>query len=107
MRAHDPAASKPRGYGSAFFTMGEKGRMVKVAGKRKPPAPCAMHETDGKTSGAASCGHEAKGQSYLELPILQMVVPQTGQVPLVIGRPFLVVVCLGSVISCFFLHFMQ
>ena len=38
-----------------------------------------MHETDGKTSGAASCGREAKGQSYLELPILQMVVPQTGQ----------------------------
>lgn len=37
----------------------------------------------------------------------QMVVPQSGQTPLVIGLPFLVVLSLGSFIIFLALHFTQ
>ena len=41
------------------------------------------------------------------LPILNTLVPHLGQVPLVAGRLFFKVTCLGFLISTFFLHFMQ
>ena len=46
-------------------------------------------------------------QCYLAAPIRQMVVPQSGQVPLVIGLPFFVVLSTGFCISFFALHFTQ
>jgi len=40
-------------------------------------------------------------------PILKMRVPQTGQRPSVAGRPFFIVMALGSAISREALHFTQ
>jgi len=41
------------------------------------------------------------------LPILNSLVPQTEQIPVVAGLPFFIVVGCGSFISRFCLHFMQ
>jgi hypothetical protein len=40
-------------------------------------------------------------------PILNILVPQTGQVPSVAGRPFFIVIGLAFVISREALHFTQ
>jgi hypothetical protein len=44
---------------------------------------------------------------YLLLPILNILVPQVGHTPWVAGRPFFIVISLGSFISLFALHFTQ
>jgi len=41
------------------------------------------------------------------LPILNILVPQTGQTPRVAGRPFFIVICSVSFIVLFSRHFMQ
>lgn len=41
------------------------------------------------------------------LPMRNTLVPQEGQAPCMAGRPFFSVICLASLISTFFLHFMQ
>ena len=46
-------------------------------------------------------------QSYLLLPILNILVPQVGQIPCVAGLPFFMVISLGSFISLLALHFTQ
>jgi hypothetical protein len=46
-------------------------------------------------------------QPYLLLPILNILVPQVGHTPWVAGRPFFIVISLGSFISLFALHFTQ
>ena len=46
-------------------------------------------------------------QHYLDLPILNTLVLQVGQVPLVAGRPFFRVTCCGFFISRFVLHLKQ
>ena len=40
-------------------------------------------------------------------PILNIFVPQSGQIPSVAGLPFFIVTGLGSFISFLLLHFMQ
>lgn len=40
-------------------------------------------------------------------PILNTLVPHTGQTPSVAGLPFFRVTCLGFLMSTFFLHFIQ
>ena len=47
------------------------------------------------------------GASYSSLPILKILVPQSGQVPWIAGRPFFMVTCFGSWISTFFFSFTQ
>jgi hypothetical protein len=44
---------------------------------------------------------------YFALPILNIVVPQTGHLPFVAGLPFFIVVASAFDISCCFLHFKQ
>jgi hypothetical protein len=44
---------------------------------------------------------------YFAAPILNILVPQTGQTPSVAGRPFFIVTCFESLISRWVLHFMQ
>lgn len=41
------------------------------------------------------------------LPILNILVPQVGQVPVVAGFPFFIVISVGLVISFLDLHLMQ
>ncbi len=41
------------------------------------------------------------------LPILKILVPQSGHVPWIAGRPFFIVTCWGSLISTFFRSFTQ
>ena len=45
--------------------------------------------------------------SYLEAPILNILVPQVLQVPFVAGLPFFIVIAWGFFISLFDLHFTQ
>jgi hypothetical protein len=41
------------------------------------------------------------------LPILNILVPQVGQIPCVAGLPFFIVTCAGLFISLLALHFTQ
>ena len=56
-------------------------------------------------AGPALRGFEAFG--YLLAPMRQMVVPQSGHLPFVMGLPFFVVLSTGSCITFFALHFTQ
>jgi hypothetical protein len=47
------------------------------------------------------------GRVYLALPILNILVPQVGQIPEVAGLPFFIVIALGAFISLFFRHLTQ
>jgi hypothetical protein len=48
-----------------------------------------------------------RARRYFAAPILNILVPQTGQTPSVAGRPFFIVTCFASLISRWVLHFMQ
>lgn len=49
----------------------------------------------------------ATASCYLVLPIRQIVLPQSGHSPFVMGLPFFVVLATGFFIAFFVLHFMQ
>jgi hypothetical protein len=53
------------------------------------------------------CLKTCERQLYLALPILNILVPQVGHTPWVAGRPFFIVISLGSFISLFALHLTQ
>ena len=46
-------------------------------------------------------------QTYFAAPMRQIVVPQSGHLPFMMGLPFFVVPSTGSFITFFSLHFMQ
>jgi len=48
-----------------------------------------------------------KKESVYGLPIRNILVPHSGQVPFIAGLPFFNVVSCGSLISLFVLHFTQ
>ena len=48
-----------------------------------------------------------RAQRYVCLPIRNIFVPQTGQVPCVAGFPFFIVIWLAAVISRWVRHFKQ
>jgi hypothetical protein len=52
-------------------------------------------------------GGERLAETYLLAPILNILVPQTGHVPSVAGRPFFMLICFAFLISRLVLHFMQ
>jgi hypothetical protein len=54
-----------------------------------------------------NCEKPRDRQPYLLLPILNILVLQVGHTPWVAGRPFFIVISLGSFISLFALHFTQ
>ena len=77
--------------------------------------PCIPHATT-FSQHAAERGHNKSGPKaardrrmriYLVEPMRQIVVPQSGHLPLVIGLPFFVVLSTGSFMIFFALHFMQ
>jgi hypothetical protein len=45
--------------------------------------------------------------AYVDAPILKILVPHTGHVPCVAGRPFFIVICCASFISREALHLTQ
>lgn len=49
----------------------------------------------------------APAEGYFDEPILNILVPQRGQVPWVAGRPFFILMFFGLDISLLALHFMQ
>lgn len=66
--------------------------------------PCRSRGTgEMRTYAVASC---ADGGVYA-LPMRNILVPQTGQVPWVAGRPFFMVMALGFFTSLFLRHFTQ
>ena len=83
---------------------------VRRGSRHPPPAPPnpvnAQHEKSRlRWAGPALRGFEAFG--YLLAPMRQMVVPQSGHLPFVMGLPFFVVLSTGSCITFFALHFTQ
>jgi len=46
-------------------------------------------------------------EAYEALPILNILVLHTGQLPCDAGRPFFIVICCGFCISRLVLHFIQ
>src|SRR5215470_2114845 len=59
----------------------------------------------GHTMTSASPARRKGG--YFEAPILNSFVPHTGHAPCTAGRPFFMVICVGSLISLLALHFTQ
>ena len=51
--------------------------------------------------GSAPGGRPDSAGQPSSLPILKILVPQSGQVPWIAGRPFFIVICWGSLISTF------
>ena len=81
------------------------GRAAHAGGACTPPVKQSKAPPLQARGGARS--HVRTAAYFLELPILQMVVPHSGHLPLVMGRPFLVTTSMVSCISRFALHFMQ
>ncbi len=52
-------------------------------------------------TGAAPVRIGFRSSQPSSLPILKILVPQSGQVPWIAGRPFFIVICCGSLISTF------
>jgi len=63
--------------------------------------------TEQSRQGAWRIRRELLAETHLVMPILNILVPHTGQVPSVAGRPFFIVIGLAFVISRVALHFMQ
>jgi hypothetical protein len=66
-------------------------------------APCGLRTNQYLLKCLKTC----EQQLYLALPILNILVPQVGHTPWVAGRPFFIVISLGSFISLFALHLTQ